>query len=95
MTNRFYDTNGMPIGGYNDTYAATSEADLDATIAPPHGWTEPKAPPPTVSELEGRAQWGYEGVNWLELALADARASRERKDYHNEAINLAIARSAT
>jgi hypothetical protein len=55
--------------------------------------TEPPAPPPTVDEVEG-AQWGHEGVNFFVLALNDARASRERKDYDNEAINLAIALSA-
>jgi hypothetical protein len=94
MTRVFWDSQGVPLpNGYDhSTYPATSEADYDAHVAAPDG-TEPPAPPPTVDEVEG-AQWGHEGVNFFVLALNDARASRERKDYDNEAINLAIALSA-
>jgi hypothetical protein len=65
MTDRFLDSQGVPIGGYDRaTYPATAAADYDACIARPVGCKEPPVPAPHANEgADERAPmgWGYEG----------------------------------
>lgn len=91
MTRKFYDSQGVPINGYDSgTYPATSEADYDQCVAAPADWAEPPAPPPTADDLEGTCPWTFEQI---EGVVGDAKRAYYEHDYMREMMHYELMRA--